>query len=156
MNGTEIDVIAFLTGLQFWHWMILGLALAVVEVLAPGTFFLWLGIAAALTGLVLLVLPGTGWEIQLLIFGVLSVAIVAGWRFYLSRHPTQSDDSTLNRRGEQYVGRVFFLAEAITNGRGTVKVGDSLWRADGPDLPAGARVRVTGIAGTVLQVEKAE
>src|SRR3546814_9344160 len=90
------------------------------------------------------------WEIRLLIVGGLSVVIVAGWGFYRSRHPTQSDDSTLNRRGEQYVGRVFFLAEAITNGRGTVKVGDSLWRADGPDLPAGARVRVTGLAGTAI------
>lgn len=150
------DIVAFLSRLQFWHWMILGLGLAVIEVLAPGTFFLWLGIAAAVTGLVLLIFPGLGWEIQLLLFGVLSVAIVVGWRLYQKRHPTPSDDSTLNRRGEQYVGRVFVLAEAIANGRGTVKVGDSLWRAAGPDLPAGARVKVTGIAGTVLQVEKAE
>ena len=154
MDGNE--VVAFLEGLQFWHWMILGLALAVIEVMAPGTFFLWLGIAAGATGLVLLVLPGIGWQVQLLIFGVLSVAIVAGWRFYQQRYPTESDDSTLNRRGEQYVGRVFTLAEAIVNGRGTVKVGDSLWRADGPDLPAGAKVKVTGVAGTVLKVEKAE
>lgn len=154
MDGNE--VVAFLEGLQFWHWMILGLALAVIEVMAPGTFFLWLGIAAGATGLVLLVLPGIGWQVQLLIFGVLSVAIVAGWRFYQQRHPTESDDSTLNRRGEQYVGRVFTLAEAIVNGRGTVKVGDSLWRADGPDLPEGAKVKVTGVAGTVLKVEKAE
>ena len=84
------------------------------------------------------------------------VIIVAGWRLYQKRHPTQSDDTTLNRRGEQYVGRVFQLEQAIVNGRGAVKVGDSLWRADGPDLPAGASVKVTGVAGTVLKVEKAE
>ena len=124
--------------------------------MAPGTFFLWLGIAAGMTGLVLLVLPGTGWQVQLLIFGVLSVAIVAGWRAYQRRYPTRSDDTTLNRRGEQYVGRVFTVAQPIVNGRGAVKVGDSLWRADGPDLPAGASVKVTGVAGTVLKVEKAE
>ena len=154
MNGNE--VLAFLDSLQFWHWMILGLALAVIEVLAPGTFFLWLGIAAGVTGLVLLVLPDMGWQIQLLLFGVLSIAIVAGWRLYQKRHPTQSDDTTLNRRGEQYVGRVFQLEQAIVNGRGAVKVGDSLWRAEGPDLPAGVSVKVTGVAGTVLKVEKAE
>jgi hypothetical protein len=154
MDGNEI--VAFLEGLQFWHWMILGLALAVVEVMAPGTFFLWLGIAAGLTGLLVLVIPDVAWQIQLIAFGVLSIAIVVAWRTYQRRHPTVSDDSTLNRRGEQYVGRVFTLTEAIVNGRGTVKVGDSLWRADGPDLPAGERVKVTGVAGTVLRVEKAE
>ena len=154
MDGNEI--VAFLEGLQFWHWMILGLALAVVEVIAPGTFFLWLGIAAGLTGLLVLVIPDIAWQIQLIAFGVLSIAIVVAWRTYQRRHPTVSDDSTLNRRGEQYVGRVFTLAEAIVNGRGTVKVGDSLWRADGPDLPAGEKVKVTGVAGTVLKVEKAE
>jgi hypothetical protein len=154
MNGNE--VVVFLEGLQFWHWMILGLALAVVEVMAPGTFFLWLGIAAGLTGLLVLVIPDIGWQIQLIAFGVLSIAIVVAWRTYQRRHPTVSDDSTLNRRGEQYVGRVFTLVEAIVNGRGTVKVGDSLWRADGPDLPVGARVKVTGVAGTILRVEKAE
>lgn len=150
------DATAFLAGLQFWHWMILGLALAVIEVLAPGTFFLWLGIAAALTGLLLLAVPGLGWELQLIVFGLLSVAAVAGGRFWVRRHPTRSEDATLNRRGEQYVGRVFMVEEPIVNGRGTVKVGDSLWRADGPDLPAGARVKVTGVAGTVLRVEKAD
>ena len=154
MNGNE--VVVFLEGLQFWHWMILGLALAVVEVMAPGTFFLWLGIAAGLTGLLVLVIPDIAWQIQLIAFGVLSIAIVVAWRTYQRRHPTVSDDATLNRRGEQYVGRVFTLAEAIVNGRGTVKVGDSLWRADGPDLPVGARVKVTGVAGTILRVEKAE
>jgi len=151
----ENEVLAFLEGLQFWHWMILGLALAVVEVMAPGTFFLWLGIAAGLTGLVVLVLP-IGWEVQLIIFGVLCIVAVVAGRIWVKRHPLRSDDATLNRRGEQYVGRVFNLAEAIVNGRGSVKVGDSLWRADGPDLPAGAKVKVTGVAGTVLKVEKAE
>lgn len=150
------DAAAFLAGLQFWHWMILGLALAVVEVLAPGTFFLWLGIAAGVTGLILLAAPGLAWEFQLLVFGLLSVAAVAGGRYWVRRHPTRSEDPTLNRRGQQYVGRVFTLAEAIVDGRGRVKVGDSLWRVAGPDLPAGARVKVTGIAGTVLEVEKAE
>lgn len=147
---------AFLEGLQFWHWMILGLALAVVEVMAPGTFFLWLGIAAGLTGVVVLVIPEIAWQLQLILFGVLSVVSVWAGRTWLRRYPLKTEDATLNRRGLQYVGRVFVVDQAIVNGRGTVKVGDSLWRAEGPDAPVGARVRVTGIAGTVLQVETAE
>ncbi len=146
----------FLGELQFWHWLIFGLLLAVIEILAPGTFFLWLGIAAGVTGLTLLALPATPWQIQLVIFAVLSVASVAGWRFYQHRHPIATDDPTLNRRGEQHVGRVFALEQAIANGRGTVRVGDSVWRAEGPDLPAGARVRVVAVSGAILKVERAE
>lgn len=142
--------------LEFWHWLIFGLVLAVIEILAPGTFFLWLGIAAGITGLVLLAVPELSWQIQLVIFAVLSVATVAGWRLYQRRHPTETEDTTLNRRGEQLVGRVFALEQAVVNGRGTLRVGDSVWRAEGPDLPAGTRVRVTGVSGVILKVEKAE
>ena len=153
---TDGDFWGFLEGLQFWHWLILGLALAVIEVLAPGTFFLWLGIAAGLTGLLVLAIPDVAWQLQLIVFGVLSIVSVGAGRAWLRRHPLKSEDATLNRRAEQHVGRVFVVEQPIVNGRGTIRVGDSLWRADGPDAPTGARVRVTGVSGTVLQVEKAE
>jgi inner membrane protein len=141
--------------IEFWHWWILGLGLVIVEVIAPGFFLLWVGIAAGLTGLLALVIPTTPWELQFLVFGVLSVASVVAARFYFRRYPIETEDTTLNRRGTQYVGRVFSLEEAIVNGRGRIRVDDSVWRADGPDLPAGTRVKVTGITGTVFQVEKA-
>ena len=60
--------------LQFWHWWILGLMLGVVEVMAPGAFFLWFGVAAGVTGLILLVLPGLDWHYQLLAFAVLAAS----------------------------------------------------------------------------------
>ncbi len=86
---------------------------------------------------------------------VFSVAAVAGSRIYLRRHPTKSDHPNLNRRGEQYVTRVFTLKEAIVNGQGKIQVDDSTWRIEGDDLPAGAKVRVVGVEGTRLKVEKA-
>ena len=141
--------------IRFWHWWILGLALAGIEIVLPGTYLLWLGIAAGLTGALLLVAPGVPWQWQVLVFAVLSVASVLAWRAYQRRHPTVSADTTLNRRGEQYVGRVFALEEAIVNGRGTIHVDDSRWLAAGPDLPVGARVRVVGVAGAILKVEPA-
>lgn len=142
--------------LAFWHWWILALLLAGLEILLPGTYLLWFGIAAGLTGLLLLLLPGLGWQVQLLLFAALALAVVVAWRAWQRRHPPLTEDATLNRRAQLYVGRVFALEEPIANGRGTVRVGDSLWRAEGPDLPAGARVRVTGANGTVLTVEPAE
>jgi inner membrane protein len=144
----------YFSTLLFWHWWLLGLVLVVVEMVAPGFFLLWIGLAAGVTGLILLILPGLGWEVQFLIFGVLAIASVAAARFYIRRNPIQTDDATLNRRGSQYIGHVFNLDEAIVNGLGKVKVGDGWWRAEGPDLPAGERVKVVGVNGNMLKVEK--
>jgi hypothetical protein len=144
----------YFSTLLFWHWWLLGLVLVVVEMVAPGFFLLWIGLAAGVTGLILLILPGLGWEVQFLIFGVLAIASVAAARFYIRRNPIQTDDATLNRRGSQYIGHVFNLDEAIVNGVGKVRVGDGWWRAEGPDLPAGERVKVVGVNGNMLKVEK--
>jgi membrane protein implicated in regulation of membrane protease activity len=150
----------FFSTLLFWHWWVLGLVLVVIEMIAPGFFLLWIGLAAGVTGLVLVILDkgmgvGLAWEMQFLIFGVLAIGSVVAARFYFRRNPIQTDDATLNRRGSQYVGHVFNLDEAIVNGVGKVRVGDGWWRAQGPDLPAGERVKVVGVDGNMLKVEKA-
>lgn len=136
-----------------WHWWILGLGLLVLEIFAPGTFFLWSAVAAGLLGFVVLIAPGIDWQYQVLLFAVLSVATIVAWRLYRKRVPEESAEPLLNRRGQQYVGRVVTLAEPIVNGHGRVKVDDTLWRAEGTDLPAGARVKVVGVDGVVLRVE---
>jgi membrane protein implicated in regulation of membrane protease activity len=135
---------------------VLGLGLVIAEMVAPGIFMLWIGIAAGVTGLVTMLFPTMSWQIQFIIFAGLSVACVFAARAYLRKHPIVSADNTLNRRGSQYVGRVYNLQEPIINGRGTVKVDDTIWRADGPDLPAGSKVKVTAVDGTVLRVEPAQ
>ena len=70
-------------------------------------------------------------------------------------HPSvsKSDQPDLNRRAEQLIGRVLLLEEAIEGGRGKVRVGDTLWLAEGAELPAGTRVKVTGVRRDALQVE---
>ena len=145
----------YFSTLLFWHWWVLGLVLVVIEMMAPGFFLLWIGLAAGVTGLILVALPGIGWQLQFLIFGLLAIGSVVAARFYLRRNPIGTDDATLNRRGSQYIGHVFNLDEAIVNGVGKLKVGDGWWRAQGPDLPAGERVKVVGVDGNMLKVEKA-
>lgn len=144
-----------MTEILFWHWWILAGILMVLEIVVPGVFMLWLGIAAAITGLVAYVAPALTWEWEGLIFAVLSIITVYGWRAYLRRHPTGTELPTLNRRGEQYIGRRLSLDEPIVNGRGQVKVDDSTWRVEGADLPAGTHIVVTGVKGTILVVERA-
>ena len=147
MNGYQPD---------FWHWWILALALTIAEALLPGTFLLWMGIAALLLGILLWAMPTLSLEIQLALFAILSLVSIAGWRLWQRKHPDESDQPTLNRRGEQYVGREFVLDAPIENGYGKVRVGDSLWRVQGDDAAAGSRVRVTGVDGVVLVVERVD
>jgi len=140
--------------LNFWHWFILAVVLIVLEVFAPGTIFLWLGIAAAVVGVLLYFAPDLGWEYQLMVFAIFSIVSIAAWRVYLKRHPTRTDRPNLNRRGEQYVGRSFTLEHPIVNGLGKITVDDSTWKVRGPDCEAGTHVKITGVDGTVLLVEK--
>jgi membrane protein implicated in regulation of membrane protease activity len=138
----------------FWDWWALAVFLLIVEVLAPGMFFLWMAQASLVTGMLLFVFPAMGWEIQLFVFSVLSVVgIVIARRFFKS-HPTESEQPLLNRRTAQYIGRVFTLYQPIVNGQGKIKVDDSTWKISGADCPAGTRVKVVGADSVVLLVEK--
>lgn len=140
---------------EFWHWWVGGVALVILEVFAPGFILMWLGIAAGVVGFVLLAMPDLDWQYQWLIFALLAVSSVVAWRVFARRHPQESDHPSLNRRGEQYVGRQFTLDEPIVNGSGMLRVDDTRWKIEGTDLPAGTQVTVTGVQGTVLTVEQA-
>jgi membrane protein implicated in regulation of membrane protease activity len=140
----------------FWHWWILAGVLLILELTAPAFFFLWLGIAAAAVGLILMVFPTIAIESQLVLFGLTSIVAMLAWKKYREARPLTTDQPNLNRRGHQYIGRVFSLNEPITNGVGKVIVDDSTWRVKGPDLPAGAAIRVTGIEGVIFTVEAAD
>lgn len=143
----------FLSSLSFWHWFILGVILTVLETVAPGVVFLWLGIAAGLTGLIVLAIDGLSWQIQTLLFAALSVVSIVSGRLWWRYRPTATDHPTLNRRGEQHIGRVFTLEAPIVNGVGKIRVNDATWKVTGEDLPAGTRVKVIAAEGTILRVE---
>jgi len=143
----------WLNDIVFWHWWILAGVLLILELTTPVFFFLWLGFSAASVGFLLLVFPSIPIEAQLVLFGILSVIAVIAWRRYRESHPPESDQPMLNRRGQQYTGRLFTLDHPITNGVGKVVVDDSTWRVKGPDLPAGTTVRVVGVDGVIFIVE---
>lgn len=146
----------WLENVVFWHWWILAGLLLILELTAPAFFFLWLGIAAAAVGLIMLVFPSIGIETQLVLFAIASIVAVVAWRKYRESRPLTTDQPNLNRRGHQYIGRKFSLTDPIDNGVGKVVVDDSTWKVKGPDLPAGTHVRVTGVEGTIFTVESAE
>jgi len=134
-----------------WNWMILAAVLFALELTAPGMFFMWFGLAAAATG-ILMFRYDISWQWQLIWFCGLSLASVLVAAKYLRKHPLESDRPLLNERAAQLIGQTFDLVDPIVNGRGSVKIGDSIWRVEGPELPIGARITVVGADGTLLKV----
>jgi hypothetical protein len=141
--------------LGVWNWFILGAVLLILEVIAPGTFMLWLGLAAFLVGLISFVIDWT-WQYQLVAFAVFAAAAIPLWRRVGGRAETPTDQPFLNRRAEAFVGRVFTLDKPIVDGSGTVGIGDTVWRISGPDCPPGSRVKVAAVEGAMLRVERAD
>lgn len=138
-----------------WGWILIGLLLVGLEMLAPGLFLIWLGLAAILTGIVD-ALVGLSWQAAWLLFALLSVAsVLLGRHLTRRQHDVPDPAEDLNVRGHALVGKNFRLDRPLLNGEGQLKVGDSVWRIVGPDMVAGATVRVTGIEGATLRVEAA-
>jgi membrane protein implicated in regulation of membrane protease activity len=144
-----------ITNLGPWIWIILGLVLMGLELVAPGAFLLWLGLAAMLTGLIDWVF-GLSWQAAALVFAVLSVgAVLVGRAVTRDRDDEKGGRPALNRRGQSLVGHVFTLESPIIGGSGRIRVDDSSWRVSGPDMAAGATVRVVRVDGATLVVEAA-
>ncbi|MCA3556599.1 NfeD family protein [Aestuariivirga sp.] len=135
-----------------WVWFVAAGILLLLELLSPGVFFIWLGIAAALTGVTDNVLD-MPWQGELLVFAMLSaMAVIGGRRFYKGPAMEPKDNPHLNRRQFGYVGRSFTLGQPIINGRGKLTIEDTVWQIEGPDMEAGTRVKVTAVNDMTLVV----
>lgn len=145
-------MIDYLLTLGAWNWLVAAVLLLALEMVVPGVHFIWFGLAAALTGL-LAFATGIAWPWQVVAFVVLAGLTVLGVRKLARAEAHVTDEPQLNVRGAQYIGRTVQIEVPIENGRGKVRVGDTLWQAAGPDMARGAHARVTGCEGTVLTVE---
>lgn len=151
----------FLAGFGFWNWFFLAIVLLALETMVPGVHFLWFGLAAAVVGLLVLagITAGYGevlnWPWQLVLYALISVATVFWVKRYANPGSAKSDEPDLNVRGAQYIGRIVTVENAIEHGRGRIRVGDTLWPAEGADMAPGTRVRITAVNGTVFVVEPA-
>jgi inner membrane protein len=140
------------TTLGTWNWLIFGFILMGLELLAPGVFLFWLGLAALLVGLLSFVI-NPSWQTQLLMFAVFVAAAVPAWRYFArSASGNSVSNPFLNKRTEALIGRVFTLEKPIVDGSGTVRIDDTIWRVAGPDTPAGSRVKVVQADGASLTV----
>lgn len=143
------ELVPFLGG---WTWWVIAGLLLLIELTSPGVMFMWLGLAAAIIG-VIDIFADLTWQIEVALFAVLSVLLVVFVRPKV-RFP-QGEATNLNQRMYDYVGRAYVLSEAIINGRGKVRIDDTLWVVAGADRDKGEWVKVTGVEGTRLIVEPA-
>ena len=138
-----------------WNWLIFGVILMALELVAPGVFLFWLGLAALLTGAVSLAFSPS-WQTQILMFAVFAALAVPVWRRLARSNAADSADNPfLNKRADALVGRVFTLEKPIIDGTGTVRIDDTVWRVAGPDAPAGSRVKIVQADGASLTVAAA-
>ena len=142
----------YLLSLGFWNWFIAGGILFVLELIAPGTFMMWLGLSAIAVGLISLAVAWS-WQAQFVAFAIFVVISIPIWRRLARRVETPGDQPFLNRRQDALVGRVFTLEKPIIDGAGTIRVGDTVWRVTGPDVPAGSRIKVMRADAAMLVVE---
>jgi len=146
-------MVEFLDGITFWYWLIFGFALLFLEMLAPGVIFLWLGLAAGATGIIAFIFSALAWQNQAIIFAVLSVVAIVVGRKWLTLRPLETDHPALNQRGTQYIGKSFMLKDPIVDGEGVISVDDTTWKIRGTDAPAGTRVIVKNMEGSILMTE---
>lgn len=138
-------------GLGVWNWWILAGIMLVLELLSASFFFLWLGAAAVILGLIMF-FADWSWQVQISVYAVLSIVLLVASRYWIKPGGAKSD-RTLNKRAARLMGRTFELEEAIVNGRGKIKVADTVWIVRGDDRPKGAIVKVVGSEATTLIVE---
>lgn len=147
-----MSIVDFLWNLGLWNWFILAVILFLLETVIPGVHFVWFGLAAFAVGALSFFIDVT-WQWQLVIFAAIACATVFFVRRYAAPDMYGTDEPDLNIRAAQYIGREVLVEEAISGGRGKVRVGDTVWPAQGSDAAKGARVKITGNSGTVLIVE---
>lgn len=151
-------IVSYLSGLGLWTWWIVGFALIAIEIVAPGTFFLWFGLAAFVVGALHFIFGLDSaifaWQAQVILFAILAIGFaVIGRRMASAKGPSDTDKPNLNERSASLIGTVAVLTEAISEGSGRAKIGDGSWRVVGPDLAKGERVKVTSVDGGTLIVE---
>jgi membrane protein implicated in regulation of membrane protease activity len=146
-----MQIIDLISSYGPWSWMVAGLVLLALELVVPGGFFLWLGISGLATGILAFV-PGISQPFQWVIFGALGLVSVLLWRRYSRGHKEVTDQPFLNNRAERFVGHEAVIDTPIVNGFGKLRLGDTDWRISGPDLAAGAKVRIVGHDVGVLKV----
>jgi len=135
--------------LNFIHWLVLGIALIILELFVWTVFLLWIGSSAITVGIIFFLFPNISGLLQLLIFIVLAVAATLLSKKY---YPVKTVDEQLHDKAKSHIGKECTI-ESVENGVTKVKIGESLWFAKGSDLSAGQSVKIIDVESSTFIVE---
>ncbi len=137
-----------------YGWWIAGMLLLIGEVLIPGIFLLWLGLAALAMGVITWLFPLLPWYWALALYAVIAAALVFGLRPMITRDLEQeTENPNLNRRLHSMIGRTGRITDAVVDGHGRARIGDTEWRVQGEDMAVGTHVRVVGVDDKALTLK---
>lgn len=137
-----------------WFWLVGGLVIAGLELLAAGVFLLWIGIGAMIVGLALLLFPGMSTTAQLLVFALAMLGSI-GLGFVIQRRSGEPQASEINRELHAFVGRHCEAASDFATGRGRIRVGDTTYGAIGEEsIRAGEIVEIVAAEPGEMRVAR--
>ena len=143
----------------FWSWLSIGVLLMIAELFVPGTFIMWFGFGAVLTGLIVGIFGIVSLTMQLLIFVIASVISLGIGIFVYDKvfGPNKEKGNRTRTGAQRFIGKTYIVSETIQNGKGKVAVGDTVWLARSKrKIAKGTEVVVIGVDGTQLLVEEKE
>ncbi|HTH95569.1 MAG TPA: NfeD family protein [Rhodocyclaceae bacterium] len=144
--------------IEWWHWLVGGIALLLCELALPAFVLVWFGLSALAVGVLLVVLPDIGITAQLVLWLVLSIALVALWFrvFKPEQYKTRIGMSDAN-----VIGEVGLLAKPVSPfGKGEVRfqkplLGSEVWVCVADEaIPVGERVRIVSVEGSLLKIAR--
>ena len=149
-------IVSLLEGMNATRWGLLGLGLVGLELITGTTYILWPAAAALILAVVVFFLP-LSWEMQFILFFILSIILLVAGHRYLRPMMKSGEPSEVNDPGQAMLGRRVVAFSDFESGHGRVTVGDTQWSAstDGEDPKTGDALVITSVAGTTLIVEPA-
>lgn len=141
--------------LTSWHWVGLSSILFCLELFvgSPGVILLGIGMSCLIIAAIISVCAISFW-VQLILLAVLSFLIgLLGRKVFMTENSTS--ESSLNRLSKNLIGMTLRLEHSIKNGQSRVRINDTIWRIEGPDLLAGTQIEVVDVKGNTLIVDRA-
>ena len=139
----------------FWIWMAFGALLLAIEASTGSGWLLWAAASAAVVGL--LTLTGVqGFPLEVGLFGALTLVTTLLSRRFI--RTVQGEGKDINDQTTRLIGKTGRSVGAFVEGHGRAFIDGSEWIADledATDLAPGAKVVVTGVAGSRLKVKPA-
>jgi membrane protein implicated in regulation of membrane protease activity len=145
--------------LLWWHWMVLGIVLVLLELAVPAFFLIWFGVGAIIVGIALLAVPALAFEWQIATWIACSLGFI--WLWFKVFKPNFHKTTAGMSRGA-LVGEIGLVTRDIRPfEKGQIRfqkpiLGDETWEALAEEeIRTGVRVRVLDVEGNTLKVGRA-